>query len=80
MENRSEHPFEIACDTINLKIIHSKLYETHNDFTFPVVKYPFNTSSIPAVPTYGVYISQLIRYSKEYTQYRDFLGKVEMLT
>ena len=40
-----------------------KLYDKRDDFNFPIVKFPFICSNIPAAPAYGVNISQLIRYS-----------------
>ena len=33
---------------------------TTNDFTFPIVNFPFISNNIPVAPAYGVYISQLI--------------------
>jgi hypothetical protein len=41
----------------------TKLYDKCDDFTFPVVNFPFISSNIPASPAYGVYISQLVHYS-----------------
>ena len=38
----------------------TKLYYKRDDFNFPIVNFPFICSNIPAVPAYGVYISQLI--------------------
>ena len=35
-----------------------------NDFNFLIVNFPFICSNIPAAPVYGVYISELIRYSR----------------
>ena len=53
----------------------------HDDFTFPIVKFPFISSSIPASPAYGVYISQLIRYSsRACAKYSDFLHRAQLLT
>ena len=40
-----------------------KLYDKRDDFTFPIVKFPFISSNIPASPAYGVYISQLICFT-----------------
>jgi hypothetical protein len=36
--------------------------------------------SIIASPVYVVYVSQLIRYSRAYAKYSDFLDRVQMLT
>jgi len=46
----------------------TKLYDKCDDFTFPVVNFPFICSNIAAPPAYGVYISQLIRYSRACAQ------------
>ena len=53
---------------------------TTNAMTFPIVNFPFISSNIPASPAYGVYISQLIRYSTACVQYSDFLYRVRLLT
>ena len=44
--------------------LRTKLYDKRDDFNFPIVNFPFICSNIPAVPAYGVYISQMIRYSR----------------
>ena len=36
-------------------------------FTFPIVNLPFTGSNIPAVPAHGVYLLQLVRYSKGFS-------------
>jgi hypothetical protein len=38
-----------------------------------LVNFPFLCSNIPAAPVYGVYISQLIWYSRACDSYQDFL-------
>ena len=50
----------------------TRLYEENDDFDFHIVKFPFLSSSIPSGPSYGVYISQLIRYARCYSHYDDF--------
>jgi len=57
----------------------TKLYDKGDDFTFTIVNFPFISSNIPASPTYGVYISQLIRYSRACAQYSDFLDRAQLL-
>jgi len=44
-----------------------------DDFNFPIMNVPFICSMISAAPAYGVYISQLIRYSRACISYQDFL-------
>ena len=39
----------------------TKLYDKRDDFSFPIVNFPFLSSNIKAEPAYGVYISQLKR-------------------
>jgi hypothetical protein len=42
----------------------TSLYDTCDDFDFAIVNFPFLCSNIPLSPAYGVYISQLIRYTR----------------
>ena len=58
----------------------TKLYDKRDDFTFPIVNFPFLCGNIPAAPAYGVYISQLVRYSRACGVYRDFLDRARLLT
>ena len=41
----------------------TRLYDKRDDFDFHIVNFPFLSSNIPSGPSYGVYISQLIRYA-----------------
>ena len=58
----------------------TKLYDKRDNFSFPIVNFPFLSSNIPAAPAYGVYISQLIRYSRACISYHDFLDRGLLLT
>ena len=40
-----------------------RLYDKRDDFDFHIVNFPYLSSNIPSGPSYGVYISQLIRYA-----------------
>ena len=40
---------------------------------FPIVNFPFLCSNIPSAPVYGVFISQLMQYSRAYGSYHDLL-------
>jgi hypothetical protein len=42
----------------------TRLYDKRDYFNFPIVNFSFICSKIPAASAYGVYISQLIRYSR----------------
>lgn len=60
--------------------LQTRLYDKRDDFNFPIVNFPFIDSNIPAAPAYGVYISQLIRYSRSCDRYSDFLDRSLLLT
>ena len=58
----------------------TKHYDKRDDFNFPIVNFPFICSNIPAAPAYGVYISQLVRYSTSWGSYHAFLKIGLLLT
>jgi len=58
----------------------SKLYDKRDDFHFPIVNYPFLDSNIPSSPANGVYMSQLILYSRTCNTYQDCLRRSVLLT
>ena len=60
--------------------LRTKLYDKRYNLSFPIVNFPFICSNIPAAPAYGVYISQLIRYSRGCGSYQYFLYKGLLLT
>ena len=44
-------------------IVSSKIYDKRDDFNFEAVNFPFLDGDVPCSPSYGVYISQLIRFA-----------------
>jgi hypothetical protein len=60
--------------------LRTKHYDKRDDFNFPIVNFPFICSNIPAAPAYGVYIFQLVRYSRACGSYQDFLDRGLLLT
>ena len=52
-----------------------KLYDKRDDFNVPIVNFPFICSNFSTAPAYGVYISQMIRYSGACCSYQDFLDR-----
>ena len=48
--------------------------------TFPIVNFPFISSNIPVSPSYGVYISRLIRCFIACCQYSDLQDRSQLLT
>ena len=53
----------------------TKLYDKRDDFTFPIVNFPVISSNIAASQVCGVYISQLIHYSRACVQFSNFLER-----
>ena len=51
-----------------------------DDFDVRIVNFPHIRSNIPESPTYGVYISQLIRYARDCSSYGDFKDRGRLLT
>ena len=51
-----------------------------DDFNFPTVNFPFLRCIVPSAPTYGVYVSQLIRYARACSIYQDFMERGKVLT
>ena len=52
--------------------LYTKLYDKCDDFDFNIVNFLFLSSNIPSSPSYGVYISQLIRYARCCSYYDGF--------
>jgi hypothetical protein len=53
----------------------TNIYDKRDDFNFKIINFPNMCSNIPASPTYGAYISQLIRYARASSNYSDFLKR-----
>ena len=73
--NKSDH----LADYLDLTFIidsggklSTRLYDKRNDFDFHIVNFPYLSSNIPSGPSYGVYISELIRYARCCSHYEDF--------
>ena len=51
---------------LNIKIIngeiHTSMYDKKDDFGFNIVNFPLLDGDMPRLPSYGIYISQLIQY------------------
>ena len=56
----------------NNGIISSKIYDKRDDFDFAIVNYPHLDGDIPHSTSYGVYISQLIRFARACSSVEDF--------
>ena len=58
----------------------TEVYDKRDDFNFDIVNFPYMCSNILAKPTYGVYISQLIRISRICDNYSSFPLRHKLLT
>ena len=50
--------------SIHNDIVSTKIYDKRDDSNFDIVNFPFLDGDVPRRPSYGVYISQLIRYAR----------------
>ena len=57
----------------------TSLYDKRDDFNFDIVNFPFLSSNIPSAPAYGVFVSQLVRYSRSSSIYSDFIKRSSSL-
>ena len=56
-----------------------KIYHKRDDFDFEIVNFPFLDGDVPRAASYGVYMSQLIRFAKV-SNVTDFNTRNKLLT
>ena len=56
-----------------------KIYDKRDDFDFEIVNFPF-LDDVPRSTSYGVYISQLIRFARASNYMADFNARNKLLT
>jgi hypothetical protein len=56
------------------------LYDKRDDFNLAIFNFRFLCSDIPLSPAYGLYISQLIRYSRTCFGHEDFSNRDKLQT
>ena len=66
--------------SISNDIVSTKIYDKRDDFDFEIVNFPFLDSDDPRSTSYGVYISQLIRFAKASSHVADFNTGNKLLT
>jgi hypothetical protein len=83
------NPIELEIPHIQIRLLHALTYTSKLTsegrlrtklYDKRYVKFPFICSNIPAAPTHGVYIHQLIRYFRACGSYQDFLESGLLLT
>ena len=62
--SNTEAPFFGLNLSITNGIVSSKIYDKQDDFNFEIVNFPFLDGDVPRSPSYGVYISQRIRFAR----------------
>ena len=76
----TEVPFLDLHLSISNGFISSKIYDKCDDFDFDIVNFPFLDGDVPRRPSYGVYISQLIRFARVCSHVDDFNTRNKCLT
>ena len=69
---------------LDIKIIgndvHTCVHDKRNDFGFPIVNFPWLSGDVPRLPSYGVYISQMVRFARCCTSVFYFHSKNLQIT
>ena len=60
----TEAPFLDLHLSILNGFVSSKIYDKRDDFDFDIVNFPFLDDNVPRHPSYGVFITQLIRFAR----------------
>ena len=66
--------------SISNDIVSTKIYDKRDDFDFEVVNFPFLDGDVLRSTSYGVYISQLIRFARASSIVADFNTHNKLLT
>ena len=61
-------------------IVSTKINDEQDDFNFEIVYFPFLDGDVPRSPSYCVYISQLIRFARVYSNVYNFNNRNLILT
>ena len=76
----TEAPFLDLHSSISNGFVSSKLYDKRDDFDFDIGNFPFLDCDVPRSTSYGVYISQLIRFARVSSHVVDFNARNKSLT
>ena len=60
--------------------VQTKIYDKRDNFDFDIVNFPFLDGDVPRSTSYGVYISQLIRFARASSHVDDFNTRNKVLT
>ena len=76
----TEAPFLDLNSSISNGTVSTKLYDKRDGFDFDIVHFPFLDGDVPRRTSYGVYISQLIRFARASSNVSDFNCRNKALT
>ena len=76
----TEAPFLDLHLSISNGFVSSEAYDKRDDFGFDIVNFPFLDGDVPRSTSYGVYISQLIRFARVSSHVADFNDGNKSLT
>ena len=76
----TEAPFFDLHLSISNGFVSSTIYDKRDDFDFDIVNFPFLDGDVPRPTSYGVYISQLIRFARVSCHVADFNARNKSLT
>ena len=63
-----------------MMVFSTKICEKHDDFDIEIVFFSFLDGDVPRSLSYGVYISQLIRFARAFSHVADFNTRNKLLT
>ena len=70
--SETETPFLDLNSSISNGTVSTKIYDKWDNFDFNIVNFPFLNVDVPRRTSYGVYISQLIRFARASSNVSDF--------
>ena len=66
--------------SISNDVVSTKINDKRDDFDFEIVNFPFLDGDVPRSTSYGVYISQIIRFARASSYVSDFNTRNNLLT
>ena len=66
--------------SISDDFVQTNIYDKRDDFDFDIVNFPFLDGDVPRSTSYGVYISQLIRFARVSSHDDDFYTRNKVST
>ena len=60
--------------------VKTKMFDKRDHFDFDIVNFPFQDGDVPRLTSYGIYISQPIRFARMSSHVDDFITRVDSKT